>query len=195
MQNRLKVYYFKIYLMKLWVRDVEEYFFCPMVFYFSVALGYERAKGYWADLGKEIQQDVESIVAQKFDVFAKEFEVKSEKLSVKGKVDFVIRDGKNLAPLEVKYSHSLKPWWKYSAVLYGILLEDTIGKPVKRCYIFLTESDNVVKIDITDERRMFVEKAVRNCHEILRGKEPKPVKSKSCKNCDFNYLCGEFTEK
>jgi len=180
---------------RLWVRDVEEYFFCPMVFYFSVVLGHERIKGYWADLGREIQQDVESVIAQKFDVFAKEFEVESERLGVKGKVDFVVRDGKHLAPLEVKYSHSLKPWWRYSAILYGILLEDSIGKPVKRSYLFLTESDKVIKIDITDENRIFVEKAVRDCHVILKGKEPKPSKSKSCRNCDFNHLCSEFVNK
>lgn len=178
--------------MKLWVRDVEEYFFCPMVFYFSVVLGHERIKGYWADLGKEIQQDVESVIAQKFDVFAKEFEVESEKLGVRGKIDFVVRDEKHLAPLEVKYSYSLKPWWKYSAVLYGILLEDNIGKPVKRSYVFLTESNRIIKIDITDESRAFVENAVGNCHEILNGKTPKPSKSKSCRNCDFEHMCIEF---
>ena len=177
---------------RLWVRDVEEFLFCPMVFYFSVVLGHEKAKGYWADLGKEIQQDVESVITQKFDVFAKEFEVESERLGVKGKIDFVIRDGKHLAPLEIKYSFSLKPWWKYSAVLYGILLEDSIGKPVKRSYVFLTESDKIVKIDITDENRIFVENAVKRCYEILNGKMPKPSKSKSCRNCDFNHMCSEF---
>jgi len=163
--------------MKLWVRDVEEYF-CPMVFYFSVVLGHDRVKGYRADLGKEIQQDVDSVITRRFDVFAREFEVESERLGVKGKVDFVVRDGKHLAPLEVKYSHSLKPWWRYSAVLYGILLEDSIGKPVKRSYLFLTGSDRIAEIDITDESRIFVEKAVRDCHEILRGREPKPSESK-----------------
>jgi CRISPR-associated exonuclease Cas4 len=179
---------------RLWVRDVEEYLFCPMVFYFSVVLGNERIKGYWADLGKEIQRDVESKIAQKFDVFAKEFEVESERLGVRGKIDFVVRDGKSLAPLEVKYSYNLKPWWKYSAVLYGILLEDCIKKPVKRCYVFLTESDRFCVVDITDESRTFVEKAVKDCYEILNGKDPKPSKSKSCRNCDFNRMCSEFCQ-
>lgn len=164
-----------------------------MVFYFSVVLVHERAKGYWADLGKEIQQDVESAIAQKFDIFAKEFEVESERLGVRGKIDFVVRDGKSLAPLEVMYSYSLKPWWRYSAVLYGILLGDCINKPVKRCYVFLTESNRFRPINITDDGRVFVEKAVRDCYEILNGKSPKPSKSKSCRNCDFSHMCSEFS--
>ena len=177
---------------RLWVRDVEEYLFCPMVFYLSVVLRHGKVKGYWADLGKEIQHDVETVITRKFEIFAKEFEVESERLGVKGKVDYVVRDRRNLAPLEVKYSHSLKPWWKYSAILYGILLEDTIGKPVKRCYLFLTESNDIKTINITDESRIFVEKAVKACYEILNGKTPKPSKSKSCRNCDFNHMCAEF---
>lgn len=107
-------------------------------------------------------------------------------MGVKGKIDYVVKDNESLASFEVKYSQSLKPWWRYSAVLYGILLEDTIGKPVKRCYIFLTESNALKAINITDESRIFVE------HEILSGKTPKPSKSKSCKNCDFNHICTEF---
>ena len=178
--------------MKLWVRDIEEYLFCPMVFYFSVVLGLKTPKGYWADLGKDVQRDVESIIAERFEIYAKEFGVESERLGVKGKVDFVVRDGKSLAPLEVKYSYSLKPWWRYSAVLYGILLEDSIGKPVKRCYVYLTESDKFHMVNITDESRTFVEKVVRDCYEILNGKDPKPSKSKSCRNCDFNRTCNEF---
>lgn len=179
-------------VIKLWVRDIEQYFFCPMVFYFSAVLGMETPKGYWANLGKEIQEDIESTITERFNIFAKEFEVGSERLGVRGKVDYVIKDGKSLAPLEVKYSYSLKLWWKYSAILYGILLEDTIGKPVKRCYIFLTESNALKAINITDESRIFVEKAVKACYEILSGKTPKPSKSKSCKNCDFNHICAEL---
>ncbi len=177
---------------KLWVRDVELFLFCPMVFYFSVVLGMETPKGYWADLGKDIQQDVESIISERFEIHAKEFEIESERLGVKGKVDFVIKDGRSFAPLEVKYSYSLKPWWKYSAVLYGILLEDTLGKPVKRCNLYLTESNEFKIIELTDENRKFVESAVRRCFEVLNGKTPKPSKSKSCKNCDFRFQCYEF---
>jgi len=177
---------------KLWVRDVEEYLFCPMVFYFSVVLGHGRVEGYWADLGKEVEKDIEPIIAEKFEIFAKEFEVESARLGVKGKIDFVVRDGKYLAPLEVKYSYSLKPWWKYSAVLYGILLEESVKVPVKKSYIFLTESNVIKPINITDEYRMFIEKVIKECYEILNGKEPKPSKSKSCRNCDFNHMCLEY---
>ena len=177
----------------LWVRDVEEFFFCPMVFYFSVALGMGRKVGLWAELGKEIQKSVESRIECKFEVFAREFEAESERLRVKGRIDFVVRAEDELVPLEIKYSSSVKPWWRYSLVLYTLLLEESLKKPVKFGYLYLTESDKIVKVDMTDGDRAFVERAVSECHEILRGKIPKPSKSKSCKNCDFNDICGEFS--
>jgi len=67
---------------KLWVRDVEEYLFCPMVFYFSVVLGMETPKGYWADLGKEMQRDVESVIAGRFEIFANKGRYKLDNIQV-----------------------------------------------------------------------------------------------------------------
>jgi len=177
----------------LWVRDVEEFLFCPMVFYFSVALGMGRDTGLWAELGKEIQKDAESQIERRFEIFAREFEVESERLRVKGRIDFVVKAEDELVPLEIKYSSSVKPWWRYSLVLYALLLEDRLRKPVKFGYLYLTESDKIVRIDVSDGDRAFVERAVNECHKILRGKAPKPSKSKSCKNCDFKDVCSEFS--
>ncbi|ADC66000.1 CRISPR-associated protein Cas4 [Ferroglobus placidus DSM 10642] len=177
---------------KLWVRDVEEFFFCPMVFYFSVVLGISKDEGYWAELGKEIQEEAEQVIAKSFEVQAKEFRLESEKLGVVGKADFVVKDGNFLAPLEVKYSSKLKPWWKYSAILYAIMLEEVIKKPVKRAFIYLTEANRIVSVEIRDEDRKFVVESVKNCHEILRGKQPKAKVSKSCENCDYKQMCLEF---
>ena len=176
---------------KLWVRDVEEYFFCPMVFYFSVVLGINRSEGYWAELGKEIQEEAEKLISEKFEIYEKELKLESEKLGVIGKVDFVVKDGNSLAPLEVKYSSKLKPWWKYSVVLYAMLLEDVTRKPVKRAFIFLTESNKIVPLEIRDEERRFVIECVKNCHEIINGKQPKAKVSKSCENCDYSEMCIE----
>lgn len=173
---------------RLVVRDLEEYFFCPLVFYFSVALGHGRADRFWAEVGKKVEKDVEKKISERFEVLKKDFEVESERLRVRGKVDYVVR-ADPFAALEVKYSHSIRPWWKYSAVLYGILLEETVGKPVKTSFIYLTESERVEKIRIGDEDRRFVERSIRDCFEILSGKIPKASASRSCENCDYRNMC------
>ena len=171
------------------VRDVEKFFFCPMVFYFSVVLNLERVKGEWADIGRDVQKDVEAFVFKLFRVIEREYKVESKRLGVRGKIDFVIENGDGIAPLEVKYSKKLKPWWKYSAILYGILLEEKLKRPVKNCYVYLSESNRISKIKIDDEDRLYVQWAIKRCFEIIKGRLPKPAKSKSCESCDYRHLC------
>ncbi len=174
---------------RLRVRDVEEFFFCPFVFYLSAVLNVGREVGVWAELGKELQREISDTVRRNFEVCWEERELESTMLGVRGKVDFVVRDGSSLAPLEVKYSSKLKPWWRYTAVLYAMLLEEEIGKPVKRSFVYLTESDEVVEIKIRDEDRAYVLRSVEECYKILEGGQPKPRASKSCENCDYRVLC------
>ncbi len=174
-------------------RDVEEYFFCPMVFYFVVALGQERFKGYWSDVGKEVEAEAEKEIAKRFKIVAKGYEVQSERLCVRGKIDYLVEDVDALVPVEVKYSAKVRSWWKYSLALYCILLEDTINKPVKHGYLYLSEKKEFVKIYITDYIRNYVEDCVTKCHEIVeKHYVPKPRKMLSCKNCDFRDICKSF---
>ncbi len=168
------------------VREVEEYFYCPVVFYFSTVLGQGRLLGAWADLGKKIQEKVKEKLRKKLDVAAEELDVVSERLRVKGKVDILL---KNNEPLEIKYSSRIKPWWRYSTVLYAVIVEDMFRKPVKRAWIYLTEKKKLVEIRIYEEDRKFVEESVRKCHRILdRFEEPKPFKYR-CSNCDYRDVC------
>ena len=39
---------------------------------------------------------------------------------------------------------------------------------------------------------MFLKKVIKECYEVLNGKEPKPSKSRSCRNCDFDHMCFEY---
>ncbi len=174
---------------RLRVRDVEEYFFCPFVFYLSTVLNIGRGVGAWAELGKELQREISDTIRRNFEVCWEECELESATLGVRGKVDFVVKDGSSLAPLEVKYSSKLKPWWRYTAVLYAMLLEEEIRKPVKRSFVYLTESGEVAEIEIGDEDRAYVLRSVEECYKILEGEQPKPRASKSCENCDYRVLC------
>ncbi len=168
------------------VREIEEYFYCPMVFYFSTVLGQGKLIGSWAELGKKVQEKVKEKIKKKFEVVEEEFEVFSERLGVRGKIDFLL---KGYEPLEIKYSSKIKPWWKYSLVLYAIIIEDMFRRPVKRAWLYLSERNKAVKIKIYDEDRMFVEESVKRCQKILnKFEEPRPFKFR-CKNCDYRDIC------
>ena len=174
------------------VREIEEYFFCPRAFYIMVALGQERPIGFWSDLGKEIEEEVANKLQKIFKRVERGRLIENKRLGVVGKIDLIVYEGNSVAPLEIKYSAKVRPWWRYSLVLYAILLEEDIKKPVKHAYLYLTEAkkEKLVKVDIRDADREYVEACVRKCREIVEGfVEPKPMTSKSCENCDYKHIC------
>lgn len=177
---------------RLTVRDVEYYLFCPMAFYLRYAAGIERPMGFWADLGREVEDDVlKSIPGLR--IVGRQVALVSERLRLSGRVDAVVETPHGYAPLEVKYSSRLRPWWRYVITLYAILLEEAIGRPVKLGYIYLTEARKrrLVEIKIAEEDRWYAEYAVRACLKLLEGMfRPKPRRARACKNCDYRDLCG-----
>jgi len=173
------------------VREIEEYFFCPLLFYYKSHLGIDTQKGFWAHLGKRAQEEAEGEIRKRFEILDKEVELRSDRLGVIGKVDFVVRRGREIMPLEVKFSGSLRPWWKYSISLYAMLLEDSIGKPVKSGVVLLTKGMKFTEVRVGDSEREFVKRAIEKCRRILDGEIPRAYRSRSCENCDLKERCFE----
>ena len=172
-------------------REIEEYFFCPLLFYYKNYLGIEVQKGFWADLGKKAQEEAENEIGKRFEILGREVELRSERLNVIGKVDFVVRRGNEIMPLEVKYSGRLRPWWRHSISLYAVLLEDHIGRPVKHGLVLVTRGMKFIEVRVDDAERRFVESSVDKCRRIMRGEVPRAYRSRSCENCDFRDKCFE----
>mgnify|MGYP001772823874 CR=1 FL=1 len=170
------------------VRELEEYFFCPMLFYYRNALGMEVEKGLWADLGKEAQEECRELIRRNFEVIGEEVELRSDRLGLIGKVDFIVREREGIAPLEVKYSRRARIWWRYTLVAYSMLLEESSGKPVKHAYLYL-EGGKIIKLNLKDRDRRIVLMAIEECGRIVDGKVPRRYESRSCKNCDFRQKC------
>lgn len=161
-----------------------------MLFYFRNALGMESEKGLWAKLGKEVQEECSERIRREFEVIGEEVEVRSERLGLIGKVDFVVKDDQGVAPLEVKYSRRVRSWWRYTLAAYSMLLEERYSKPVRQAYLYL-EGGRVVKLRLSDRDRRMVLKAIEDCKRILAGKVPRRYESRSCKNCDYRGMCHE----
>jgi len=173
------------------VREIEEYLFCPLLFYYKNHLGIDRQEGFWAHLGKRAQEEAEDEIRKKFEILGKEVELRSDRLGVIGKVDFVVRREREIMPLEVKFSGRLRPWWKYSISLYAMLLEDSTGRPVKSGILLLTKGMRFIEVRVGDGERRFLIRAIEKCRRIMEGEVPRAYRSRSCENCDFKGICFE----
>ncbi len=171
------------------VRDLEEYFFCPRMFYYIHVLGIEREPGLWSSIGKEVQEEVSGFIHESFRVVGEEVFLESMELGVRGRIDYLVETSTGLAPLEVKYSKRIRPWWKYVLVLYALLVEDQYGKPVKQAYM-VTSSKKTFIVNIEDHDRRYVLESINRARKILDGETiPRPHYSKTCINCDYKKHC------
>lgn len=173
------------------VRDLEEYFFCPRMFYYKHVLGYEKQPRLWSSIGREIQEELSSYIHSRFKVVDEEVYLESNRLGVRGRVDYIVETEAGIAPLEVKYSRRLKPWWRYTLVLYALLIEDHYGKPVKQAFMVIP-SKRVYMLNIEDHDRRYVIESIRRARRIIEGYEtPRPYPSRSCMSCDYQEYCRE----
>jgi len=170
---------------RLSVRQVEEYIFCPMVFYFKEVLGIEAPVGLWSAVGRQVQEELAAAVEERFKVIGRQVYIESSRLPLCGTVDYVVEGP---APLEIKYTKRLKPWWKYTLVLYALLVEEAYGRPVKAAYL-ATPGPSFLRLLISDHDRQFALHALNSALKVLHGETPRPHESKSCRNCDYRWLC------
>lgn len=172
------------------VRMLEEYIFCPLIFYYKYVLGITNIPSLWSTIGLDIQEELTSYVEENYKILEKQAFLKSEKYCLTGVVDFIIEYMNNPAPLEIKYSKKIKPWWKYTLTAYALLIEEKYLKPVKTAVLILPGPKTII-INITDNERRYVEKTIQNMKKIFEEtKQPKPTRN--CTNCDYKNICTKY---
>jgi len=161
------------------------------MYYYKHVLGIARKPGLWSELGKEIQEELSKYVEQNFKIIDKEVYLEDQDLGICGRVDYVVEDNNGVAPLEVKYTKKLKPWWKYTIVAYALLMETKYGKPVKNGYLLIPKPV-VIKINITDSHRRYILESIDKIRAILNGRYiPRQQTTRSCRNCDYRDICDQ----
>lgn len=176
-------------MVKYSIRMVEEYIFCPMMFNYKYVLGINKPPSLWSELGLRIQEELSRYVEENYVVLGRQVYMESEKYMLSGIVDYVVKYMGRPAPLEIKYTKRLKPWWKYTLTAYALLVEETYNKPVKTAILIMPGPRTKI-IYITDSDRRYIVETVKTIDRILKGEiEPKPKPSKQCTNCDYKDIC------
>ena len=171
------------------VRMIEEYFYCPMLIHYKYILGIKKPPSLWSQLGLQVQEELAEYVEKNYRILGKQVRLESKKHGLIGVVDYIVEYNKAPAPLEIKYSHKLRPWWKYTLIAYALLIEENTGKPVKTA-ILVTPGPTTIIHTIRENDRKHLEKTINKIKQILDGeKQPKPKPSKTCRNCDYRGVC------
>jgi CRISPR-associated exonuclease Cas4 len=134
-----------------------EYLFCPRFIYFMncLCIDQNEDKRFKVLKGREIHEDKErtniDYLRKRVGCVGKEIGIfmASNRYHIKGEVDEVLTlsDG-TMAPLDYKYAEYRETVFRtqrYQSVFYGLLIQESYGREVKRGFICYTRSRNYLK--------------------------------------------------
>ena len=186
------------------ITHVLEHVFCPRFTYFEYVLAVpERQERRWKVMkGREVHLERQKVnkayLRKKLGVTNREFDVPlaSEKLGVRGIADEVLTlDDGSMAPFDYKFAKAPAKTFRnqrMQAVLYGMLIEETYDKPVRKGFLCYTRSNyKIVEVAIDQRARDAARQAVADVLEVIQhGFLPQATRYPArCADCCYRNIC------
>jgi CRISPR-associated exonuclease Cas4 len=188
----------------LTVTHLLEHLYCPRFTYFEYVLGVPEWQGKRPLVLKGRQAHEERrrtnphYLRKKLGVVRRQFDVplSSAALGVRGSVDEVLTlaDG-SLAPFDYKFAEAPREVYhnqKMQSALYGLLIRETFGAPVRRGFLcYVRSKHRIVELAHTEEDYDAVRRVLAEILQVIRtGIFPPPTKWKArCRDCCYRNIC------
>ena len=188
----------------LTVTHVLEHLFCPRFTYFEyvLAIPEHQERRPLVQMGRLAHEERRKInpgyLRKKLGVVQRQFDVPlaSRRLGVRGEVDEVLTlaDG-TMAPFDYKFAEDPGQVYhnqKVQSALYGLMIREMFGVPVRRGFLCYIRSNHRVK-ELEHSEADFEEAAqvVREVLEVIRtGAFPRATRWKGrCGDCCYRNIC------
>ncbi|MEM3404135.1 MAG: CRISPR-associated protein Cas4 [Nitrososphaeria archaeon] len=181
---------------------IEIYHYCPKIIYYMGVLGARERETEYMVEGKSEQENEEERERRRITLLAKRKEkvirrwmnlkLSSEKLGIKGEVDFIAQTENGTKIVEIKHTtiNKLMPGYLYQTASYAMLAEENLKIPVRSIIIHYIKSGKTFEINLTDEIRNHVKWVTRKIKDIIeKEKIPKVQKIKECRGCGYYKVC------
>jgi CRISPR-associated exonuclease Cas4 len=188
----------------LTVTHVLEHLYCPRFTYFEYVLCVpERQERRPLVLkGRQVHEERRRTnphyLRKKLGVIGRQFDVSlsSAALGVRGSVDEVLTlaDG-TMAPFDYKFAEAPRSVYhnqKMQSALYGLLIREAFGVPVRRGYLcYVRSRHRIVELEHTEADYAEVQRVVADILEVIRrGLFPPATSWKArCRDCCYRNIC------
>jgi CRISPR-associated exonuclease Cas4 len=188
----------------LTVTHLHEHLFCPRFTYFEYVLGVPERQGRrplvqkGRDIHKERRRTNPNYLRKKLGVVERKFDVPlaSATLGVRGSVDEVLTlaDG-SMAPLDYKFAETPAQVYynqKMQSALYGLLIAETFGVPVRRGFLcFLRSNHRIVELEHTEDDFEAVRQILAEILDVIgTGVFPAATPWRArCTDCCYRNIC------
>ncbi len=188
----------------LTVTHMHEHLYCPRFTYFEyvLAIPERQERRQLVQIGRRVHEERKRVnpnyLRKKLGVVGRRFDVPlaSRQLGVRGAVDEVLtlEDG-TMAPFDYKFAedpgqvyHNLK----VQSALYGVLIREVFGVPVRRGFLcYVRSAHRVVTLEHSEADFEEAEAVVREVLEVIqRGVFPPATRWKArCQDCCYRNVC------
>jgi CRISPR-associated exonuclease Cas4 len=188
----------------LTVTHLHEHLYCPRFTYFEYVLGVPERQGKRPLVLKGRQAHEErrhtnpNYLRKRLGVVQRQFDVPmaSAELGVRGSVDEVLTlaDG-SMAPFDYKFAEAPRKIYhnlKMQSALYGLLIQETFGAPVRRGYLcYIRSKHQIAELEHTAEDYAEVRRILAQILEVIRtGIFPLATAWKArCRDCCYRNIC------
>jgi len=122
-----------------------------------------------------------------------EVRVQSAALRLSGVIDEVVENAGELMPVDYKLAGKAGDHHRLQLAAYGLLLEETMGKPVRRGYLYLIPARQAVKVPLTPRLKVQVREALAAMWQIaITEAVPAPTdRRQRCADGEFRRFCND----
>ena len=185
---------------ELKVSDLKQYYYCPRVVYYQYVMPVDKAVTYKMEKGKAAQEDLELLERRrKLRVYGlaegkRRFNwwVHSASLGLSGKLDMAIETEKAVYPVDFKFTRG-RPHKNHLYQLggYALILEDQLGRPVEKGFIYLIPQKDAVVFDLSEEVKVECLNTLSRIREmIVNERFPQAASSRAkCTDCEYQNYC------
>lgn len=189
-------------LMPLTVTDVKNFLYCRRIPFHGYLLGVRRPQTFKMAEGKRAHEDVVGLEARRslraYGLHAGEryfdLAVRSDRLGLGGRVDMVVRTDQEVIPVDFKDSSGpVGLNHRYQLTAYALLVEEALGRPVRRGFIYLIPLRRAVEVPIRSGMRRFVYLGLHAMRTMIAAEAmPPPTRHRGrCTDCEFRRYCND----
>ena len=190
-------------LIPLRVNDMKQWEYCPRIVFYNTVMPVARKSTVKMERGKEIEIKLDALEARRtlrryrLGEGERRFHVwlNSPALGLSGKLDLLIVTPGACYPVDFKYTRD-RPRRNHVMQLaaYALLVEDAMRVPVPMAFVYLTPSDQLVRINVTDLLKRLVHARLASIRQMVQEAilpEPTPARAR-CEECEFRNYCGDI---
>lgn len=190
-------------LIPLRVNDMKQWEYCPRIVFYNTVMPVARKSTVKMERGKEIEIKLDALEARRtlrryrLGEGERRFHVwlNSPALGLSGKLDLLIVTPEACYPVDFKYTRD-RPRRNHVMQLaaYALLVEDVMRVPVPMAFVYLTPSDQLVRINVTDLLKRLVHARLASIRQMVQEAilpEPTPARAR-CEECEFRNYCGDI---